>query len=316
MKAVFIFGKDNNKKVTSQSINIRVYHSNFDFRRSLKMDISREGWDFKSNTIIDLSKGSRTFEESQYLQELKNTLNSVEQNFSQEFLKLKLSHKLKSFTNETWKEWCAIAQEELRSATGTEIKVPMELPTRDRLIAEAFPGKRAKRLTPSVGIRWLIDRAKEVEVLCQMRLAHQTDRAQENMASAGASSITNSHQTAESPKHWNKASEMKGGSNVKEDAEACLKDSKEAFRKAAKHRFDRISMRQRVALLKDHMAKLRGHLDKMIRSEWAVQTHTRLFRIPERSLKGRGQSRPHADKDSTQFRTATRATQFPRGSHH
>jgi integrase len=106
MKAVFIFGKDNNKKVTSQSINIRVYHSNFDFRRSLKMDISRGGWDFKSNTIIDLSKGSRTFEESQYLQELKNTLNSVEQNFSQEFLKLKLSHKLKSFTNETWKEWC------------------------------------------------------------------------------------------------------------------------------------------------------------------------------------------------------------------
>jgi integrase len=106
MKASFIYGKDNNKDALTQSVNIRVYHSNFDFRRSLKLDISRKGWDFKNNSIVDLTKGSRTFEESQYLLEVKNTLISIEQTFNNEFLKLKLTHQLKSFNKESWNVWC------------------------------------------------------------------------------------------------------------------------------------------------------------------------------------------------------------------
>jgi integrase len=106
MKSVFRFGKNNNKEVLRQTIYIRVHNYTLDFNRSLKMDISRGDWDFKNKTIIDLSKGSRTYEESQYLQELKNILNSIEQTFSQEFLKLKLSNKQNDFTTTTWKEWC------------------------------------------------------------------------------------------------------------------------------------------------------------------------------------------------------------------
>jgi integrase len=106
MKASFIYGKDNNKGALTQSVNIRVYHSNFDFRRSLKLDISRKSWDFKNNSIVDLTKGSRTFEESQYLLEVKNTLISIEQTFNNEFLKLKLTHQLKSFNKESWNVWC------------------------------------------------------------------------------------------------------------------------------------------------------------------------------------------------------------------
>lgn len=107
MKVVFLYGKNNNKKASTQSINIRVYHTReLEVRRSLKMDISLEGLDFKNSTIVDLSKGTRTFEQSQYLQELKNTLNSIEQSFNKEFLNLKLTHKLESLTKETWKEWC------------------------------------------------------------------------------------------------------------------------------------------------------------------------------------------------------------------
>lgn len=106
MKASFIYGKDNNKDALTQSVNIRVYHSNFDFRRSLKLDISRKGWDFKNNSIVDLTKGSRTFEESQYLLEVKNTLISIEQTFNNEFLKLKLTQQLKSFNKESWNVWC------------------------------------------------------------------------------------------------------------------------------------------------------------------------------------------------------------------
>lgn len=125
MRAVFLYGKDNNKKALTQSVNIRVYHSSYDFRRSLKLDISREGWDFKNSTITDLSKGSRTFEESQYLQELKDTLNSVEQTFNKEFLNLKLSHKLKSLTKETWNEWCEIT---LNKGLGTNEEITQETP--------------------------------------------------------------------------------------------------------------------------------------------------------------------------------------------
>lgn len=106
MKASFIYGKDNNKDALTQSVNIRVYHSNFDFRRSLKLDISRKGWDFKNNSIVDLTKGSRTFEESQYLLEIKNTLISIEQTFNNEFLRLKLTHQLKSLSKESWNVWC------------------------------------------------------------------------------------------------------------------------------------------------------------------------------------------------------------------
>ena len=106
-----------------------------------------------------------------------------------------------------------------------------------------------------------------------MRLARQTDRTKHERTRIGASAITNVHQVTESRNHWNKASDLKGGSNIKEDAETCLKDGKAAFRKANKPWVNIIDMRQRVANLQAHSAKLRGHLEKMVRSEWAVQAH-------------------------------------------
>jgi len=125
MRVIFLYGKDNNKKVLNQSVNIRVYHNEYDTRRSLKLDISRGDWDFKNNTIIDLLKGSRTFEENQYLQELKDTLNSIEQTFNKEFLNLKLSHKLKSLTKESWKEWIDIT---LNKGLGIKEDITPEIP--------------------------------------------------------------------------------------------------------------------------------------------------------------------------------------------
>jgi integrase len=126
MKVVFLYGKNNNKKASTQSINIRVYHTReLEVRRSLKMDISLEGWDFKNSTIVDLSKGTRTFEQSQYLQELKNTLNSIEQSFNKEFLNLKLTHKLESLTKETWKEWCEVT---LNKGLGISKEITQEIP--------------------------------------------------------------------------------------------------------------------------------------------------------------------------------------------
>ena len=125
MKVIFRYGKDNNEKALSQSVNIRVFHSSFDFRRSLKLDINKDGWDFENSTITDLLKGSRTFEESQYLQELKTKLNSVEQTFNNEFRTLKLSHRLNSLHNKTWNEWC---EETLNKGLGIVYELPDEEP--------------------------------------------------------------------------------------------------------------------------------------------------------------------------------------------
>jgi hypothetical protein len=110
---------------------------------------------------------------------------------------------------EMWQQWCEAAQEELKAATGADMTVPMELPIRKRKLVEAFPGKETKRLTPSTGIRWLIDRTKEVEVLCQSRLSHQPDICKQKLVRAGAAAITNTHQAAESRKRWDKAGTLK-----------------------------------------------------------------------------------------------------------
>ena len=61
------YGIDKSKEPT-QSLNVRIFHSNLDYRRTLKLDISREGYDFEKDHITDLSKGSRSEEEAKYLQ--------------------------------------------------------------------------------------------------------------------------------------------------------------------------------------------------------------------------------------------------------
>lgn len=116
-KIIFSYGKYGDKQVKkepTQSLWIRIFHSSLDYRRSLKMDISREGFDFNTNHITDLQKGTRTQEESIYLQSVKEELQEIEKVFHREFLILKNSRRLISFNTQDWKEWSAKVVEEGR----------------------------------------------------------------------------------------------------------------------------------------------------------------------------------------------------------
>lgn len=99
------YGIDKSKEPT-QSLNVRIFHSNLDYRRTLKLDISREGYDFEKDHITDLSKGSRSEEEAKYLQSIKDILDNIKSTFDREFLKLRQSRKLESYIKQDWVEWC------------------------------------------------------------------------------------------------------------------------------------------------------------------------------------------------------------------
>jgi integrase len=106
MKVSFSYGANNRKLAERQNINIRVYHSSFDFRRSTGLDITKKDWDFKKNTLVDASTGARTPEDRKYLISLHTKLSEIDTLFKSEFLKLKLSYQLKSLTNASWNSWC------------------------------------------------------------------------------------------------------------------------------------------------------------------------------------------------------------------
>lgn len=113
MNVVFSYGKFKKEvdakrmKAESQNINIRVYHGDFDFRRSIGQEISLKDWDFKKGEL-KLSGVSRTPEEHKYIQSLKEQLEDIKRAYDREFLELKLSHRLKSLNKTSWNEWCEI----------------------------------------------------------------------------------------------------------------------------------------------------------------------------------------------------------------
>jgi integrase len=113
MNVVFSYGKFKKEvdakrmKAESQNINIRVYHGDFDFRRSIGQEISLKDWDFKRGEL-KLSGVSRTPEEHKYIQSLKEQLEDIKRAYDREFLELKLSHRLKSLDSDSWKEWAVI----------------------------------------------------------------------------------------------------------------------------------------------------------------------------------------------------------------
>lgn len=104
MNVVFIYGKANKKESERQKVNIRVYHSDFDFRRTTGLEIGIKGWDFAKKQIT--FNGSKSPEERRYLQSVKEKLEDIIRTFEREFLELKLTHKLKGLNTISWNEWC------------------------------------------------------------------------------------------------------------------------------------------------------------------------------------------------------------------
>lgn len=130
MNVVFSYGKFKKEvdakrmKAESQNINIRVYHGDFDFRRSTGLEISLKDWDFKRGEL-KLSGVSRTPEEHKYIQSLKEQLEDIKRAYDREFLELKLSHRLKSLNKTSWNEWCEIT---LNKGLGNVEEVSEETP--------------------------------------------------------------------------------------------------------------------------------------------------------------------------------------------
>lgn len=107
MAVKFLYGAKNDKKKPIQSINYRIgYGKDFDSRGSLKLDISREWWDFDKNTLIDVRiKPTGDYDTNQRIIELTKLLHNIEEAYKDEFLKLKLSNRLKSLTKKGWHDW-------------------------------------------------------------------------------------------------------------------------------------------------------------------------------------------------------------------
>lgn len=107
MAVKFLYGAKNDKKKPIQSINYRIgYGKDFDSRGSLKLDISLEWWDFDKNTLIDVRiKPTGDYDTNQRVIELTKLLHNIEEAYKDEFLKLKLTNRLKSLTKEEWNNW-------------------------------------------------------------------------------------------------------------------------------------------------------------------------------------------------------------------
>ena len=56
-----------------------------------------------------------------------------------------------------WTKWCRLAQVEISAATGDTCLIPMALAISSKPVATCFAIKQARRATPSIGLRWLID---------------------------------------------------------------------------------------------------------------------------------------------------------------
>jgi integrase len=117
MKVIFSYGKANDPKSAIQNINIRVYHSQFDFRRTTGIQIQKKDWNFDKNQLANGLTGVRTPDERKYLRTADEHLKNIESIFSSEFLTLKLSHSLKSLNTAKWNSWC---ESTLSKALGTD----------------------------------------------------------------------------------------------------------------------------------------------------------------------------------------------------
>ena len=106
MKVIYSFGAVSNKSEKIQNINIRVYHSNFDFRATTGLGISRDEWDFKNKRIVDLSKGKRSAERSAYLNEVRIKLEQIRSTYESEFLRFSIQGAKKTLDKVEWKNWC------------------------------------------------------------------------------------------------------------------------------------------------------------------------------------------------------------------
>jgi site-specific recombinase XerD len=106
MEVKFSYGKSNNQKAETQNVNIRVYHSNFDFRRSTNLEVSLRDWDFKNHRVKNAITGARSVDERKYILSVQEKLEDISKAFNREFLQLKLSNRLKSLSKEGWNEWC------------------------------------------------------------------------------------------------------------------------------------------------------------------------------------------------------------------
>lgn len=124
MNVVFSFGKSNDKKSDRQNINIRVYHSGFDFRRTTGLEISQKDWDFDKREL-KFNKVQRTPDELRYARSVQEQLDDIKRAFQREFDELKLSHKLKSQNSTSWNEWCEIT---LNKGLGIVEEVSEEIP--------------------------------------------------------------------------------------------------------------------------------------------------------------------------------------------
>ena len=106
MKVIFSFGAISDKSEKTQNINIRVYHSNLDFRATTSLQINRDEWDFKNKRIVDLSKGKRTTERSAYLNEVRIKLELIRSTYESEFLNFSIQGALRTLDKNKWKNWC------------------------------------------------------------------------------------------------------------------------------------------------------------------------------------------------------------------
>lgn len=117
MKVSFSYGKSRDYTAKVQKINIRILHGSLDCRRSTGLEISLKDWDTKKHELGNALTGARTPEERTYLNSVKAILDKITATFENEFLQLKLSFRLKSFSNEDWKQWCT---DTLNKATGIQ----------------------------------------------------------------------------------------------------------------------------------------------------------------------------------------------------
>lgn len=114
MKPVFKYGKSNNLKKDFQNIYLRVYHSHFEFLRSLDLEVSYKHWNKKEN-IINLESSFESFEERQYYSEIYKQLDNISSTFRVEWFKEKPKLKSKTYNQDQFRTWC---ENTLRRATG------------------------------------------------------------------------------------------------------------------------------------------------------------------------------------------------------
>lgn len=114
MKVAFKYGKSNDLKKDFQNVYLRVYHSKFEFLRSLDLEVSQKHWN-KKNSMINLESAFDSFEERQYYSDVYKQLDHITSTFRVEWFKEKSKLKSKTYNQHQFKTWC---ENTLRRATG------------------------------------------------------------------------------------------------------------------------------------------------------------------------------------------------------